>query len=75
MDAGYQLSIYDPHLHPDQLVGQNLGYSAIHLPNLKSLLVSREQAAAGDYAVIIDTNGTSKSLNVRSRNVVSLHAL
>jgi GDP-mannose 6-dehydrogenase len=75
MDAGYQLSIYDPHLHPDQLVGQNLGYSAIHLPNLKSLLVNREQVVAGDYALVIDTNGTSKSLNVRSRNVVSLHAL
>jgi GDP-mannose 6-dehydrogenase len=75
MDAGYRLSIHDANLNPDQLIGQNLGYSAVHLPDLKSLLVSREQAESGDYAAIIDTNGTAACLNTRSRNIVSLHAL
>jgi GDP-mannose 6-dehydrogenase len=74
LDAGFQLKIYDPHVHPDQLIGQNLGYSAIHLPNLRSLLVTRKDAETGDYALVIDTNGTSQSLE-RRRDVVSLHAL
>ena len=75
LDAGYRLAIYDPNLRPDQLIGQNLGYSAVHLPNLKSLLISREEAEAGNYAVVIDTNGTSAKLNARSRHFVNLHAL
>jgi GDP-mannose 6-dehydrogenase len=74
LDAGFQLKIYDPYLHPDQLIGQNLGYSAIHLPNLRTLLVTRKDAEIGDYALVIDTNGTSRSLHRRG-NVVNLHAL
>ncbi len=41
IQQGYALSIYDPSLKPEHLVGQNLGYAFSHLPKLPDLLVSR----------------------------------
>jgi GDP-mannose 6-dehydrogenase len=35
---GFLVRIYDPHVHPARLRGQNLSYAERHLPNLASLL-------------------------------------
>jgi GDP-mannose 6-dehydrogenase len=75
LDAGYRLSIYDPYLSPSQLTGQNLGYSAVHLPNLSSLLVSREEVESSEYAAIIDTTGTAAGLKRTAGRLVNLRSL
>jgi GDP-mannose 6-dehydrogenase len=57
LQAGYELSILDESINPSKLVGQNLGYGFVHLPSMRSLLVSREIALAGTYDRVIYTNG------------------
>ena len=75
MQAGHKLSVFDPALDPKKLVGQNLGYTFSHLPQIESLLVSREAAEGGDFDVVIDTNGAAKNLTLRSARVVDINAL
>jgi GDP-mannose 6-dehydrogenase len=57
LHAGYQLSIYDPHVMPAKLLGQNLGYAYSNLPQLTKLLITREQAETGSFDLVIDTRG------------------
>jgi GDP-mannose 6-dehydrogenase len=75
LQAGYRLSVYDPSLRPEHLIGQNLGYAFAHLPGLSDLLVTKAEAEAGKFAAVIDTNGTAKGLELADANVVSVHAL
>jgi GDP-mannose 6-dehydrogenase len=57
LHAGYDLSIYDPHVVPAKLLGQNLGYAYSNLPKLTQLLITRAQAEAGPFDLVIDTRG------------------
>jgi GDP-mannose 6-dehydrogenase len=75
LSAGYALSVYDPHLEPDHLVGQNLGYTFLHLPTLPKLLVSAEKIAATHYDVVVDMNGMAKSLTLDCDRFVDLNSL
>ncbi len=75
LQAGFELSIWDDTLEPSKLVGQNLGYGFTHLPSMDALLVSKEQAEAGSYDRVIDTNGRAASLALTSNNVISLDRL
>src|SRR5271165_674489 len=59
IQAGYAVSIYDPSLKPQHLIGQNLGYAFSHLPRLTELLVGREVAEGESFDLVIDTNGRS----------------
>ncbi|KPP94388.1 GDP-mannose 6-dehydrogenase [Erythrobacter sp. HL-111] len=56
LEAGYDLDVYDPHIAPENLVGQNLGYAYSLLPQIDDLLVAKEEAERRDYAVIVATN-------------------
>jgi GDP-mannose 6-dehydrogenase len=73
--GGYALSIYAPSLKPKDLVGQNLGYAFSHLPKLPDLLVSREVAESENFDLVIETDGTSRSVSLKCGNVMDLHAL
>lgn len=64
LEAGYDLDIYDPQIEPDNLVGQNLGYAYAWLPKIDDLLVSKQEAEAGDYALVVSTNRLIDTLNV-----------
>ena len=73
--AGYALSVYDPDIDPGQLVGQNLGYAYAHLPNLASLLVSREVVEQTDYDLVIDTKGRCGGLTLKAGSIIDLKML
>jgi GDP-mannose 6-dehydrogenase len=75
IQGGYAVSIYDPSLKPEHLIGQNLGYAFSHLPRLIDLLVSRDVAEGEGFDLVIDTNGSSRALSLKSRNVLDFHAL
>jgi GDP-mannose 6-dehydrogenase len=70
--AGYDLSIYDPNVDATQLVGQNLGYMYSQLPQLQSLLVSREVADAGGFDRVLLCNGVDKTLELPADTTVDL---
>lgn len=72
---GYVVSIYDPSLKPEHLVGQNLGYAFSHLPKLPDLLVNKAVVEGERFDVVIDTNGTAANLALKGDNVVDVHAL
>jgi nucleotide sugar dehydrogenase len=73
--AGYEVSVYDPSIVPERLMGQNLGYAYANLPSLRELLVDREQAERDSYDLLVDANGQGGALNVRARQIVNLHSL
>lgn len=75
LQAGFDLQIFDATLRPALLVGQNLGYGYAHLPNLASLLISRETAENSNYDLVIDTTGRAGSLRLRSSKLIRLDAL
>ncbi len=75
LQAGYQLSIYDPHIQSSKLLGQNLGYAFSNLPSLRKLLVSREDMESSAYDLIVDTRGWAKRFSLTSTRVVDVNAL
>jgi GDP-mannose 6-dehydrogenase len=75
IQGGYAVSIYDPSLKPEHLVGQNLGYAFSYLPKLPDLLVTKEVAERETFDVVIDANGGARGLSLKCDNVLDFHAL
>jgi len=75
IEAGYALDVYDPALTPDNLVGQNLGYAYAYLPTINTLLVDKEKAEAEDYDLVISTNRLTKTLSLKSGNIVDVSSI
>jgi GDP-mannose 6-dehydrogenase len=76
LHAGYQLSIYDPHVMPAKLLGQNLGYANFNLPQLTKLLISREQAETGSFDLVVDTCGWAGALSFSAdQRIVNVNTL
>ncbi|HML43766.1 MULTISPECIES: nucleotide sugar dehydrogenase [Hyphomicrobium] len=75
LQNGYRLSILDPAVKPDQLLGQNLGYAFAHLPNMAKLLVSEEVAASTTYDRVIDTNGRARGVALMPAPLININAL
>lgn len=73
--AGYKVKIYDPGVRTERLVGQNLGYAYVHLPNLASLLVTEQQLHAESYDLVVDLNGQAHDLAVSATSFVNIHKL
>ena len=74
LQNGYRLSILDPAVKPDQLLGQNLGYAFAHLPNMAKLLVSEEVAASTNYDRVIDTNGRARGVALMPAPLININA-
>lgn len=60
LHAGHELSIYDPYVVPEKLLGQNLGYAYSNLPRLTQLLITRAQVEEIHFDLVIDTRGWAK---------------
>lgn len=75
LEAGYQLSIYDPTLVPSKLLGANLGYAYSQLPALNDLFVTRETAEQEDWDLAVDSIGILSTLNVTAGHMVSTDTL
>jgi len=72
IEAGYALSVYDPNLTSDKLVGQNLGYAYAFLPTFDSLLVDKATADSTAYDLVIATNRTVRDLDIGATPVVDV---
>jgi GDP-mannose 6-dehydrogenase len=75
LSAGFDLSICDQKVDAAKLVGQNLGYAAIHLPNLSELLVSEAGAQESTYDLVVDTVGKSDQLKLVAQRIVKIDTL
>lgn len=75
LEAGYDLDVYDPALTPDNLVGQNLGYTYAYLPTINTLLVSKETAETGRYDLVISTNRLIDELSLKSQNIIDVSSI
>jgi GDP-mannose 6-dehydrogenase len=75
LNAGYSLSIFDPHVEPARLLGQNLGYAYLNLPALRKLLISEQEMESTEYDLVIDTRGWAKQYQVKSGRTVDINAL
>lgn len=73
--ANVQLSIYDPHIEPAKMLGQNLGYAYSNLPTLKKLLITEQALAAEQFDLVVDTQGLAKQLQLRAVRVVDINSL
>jgi GDP-mannose 6-dehydrogenase len=59
----YRLSIFDPAVDAEKLVGANLGYAWSWLPQFASLLVKKEEAESRPYDRVIFANRTARLLS------------
>jgi GDP-mannose 6-dehydrogenase len=75
IQGGYAVSIYDPSLKPENLVGQNLGYAFSYLPKLPDLLVSKDVAEREPFDVVIDANGAARGLSLKCDNILDFYEL
>lgn len=75
LQAGHRLSIYEPAVKPDQIVGQNLGYSFTYLPEMLDLLVTAEVAERSSYDRVIDASDLAKTLRLPSASVLDVSRL
>lgn len=73
---GYKLSIFDPAIDANKLVGANLGYAYTQIPTLSQLLVSKETAEKTTYDRIVIANDTHRKLDLGDHgDVINLNAL
>ncbi|MGH9421407.1 MAG: nucleotide sugar dehydrogenase [Thermoanaerobaculia bacterium] len=75
LQRGFDLAIYDPSVKPRQLMGQNLGYTYSQLPNIGELLISQEDAERREFDRVIDTNGRSRDVAVKTASLVDINSL
>lgn len=75
LDAGFSLSIYDPHVEPANLLGQNLGYAVSNLPALQKLLIGKAAMEAEHYDLVVDTRGWAKTLALRAERIIDVNTL
>jgi GDP-mannose 6-dehydrogenase len=72
--AGYQLSILDPYVTPQNLMGQNLGVLSAS-PFIRHLLVDRAVAEGDEWDLVIDTRGSADKYSLRANRVVDISRL
>jgi GDP-mannose 6-dehydrogenase len=75
LQANFDLSIYDPHVEPSKLLGQNLGYALSNLPRWRELLVSKAAAESGQFHLVVDTRGWAKDLALRADRIIDINTL
>ena len=75
IDTGYQVSVYDPALSPEKLVGQNLGYAYAHLPTIDTLLIDKDVAENGAFDVVVATNRIVKTLSIDPAKIIDVSTI
>jgi GDP-mannose 6-dehydrogenase len=72
LEAGYDLSIFDPAVNGAHLVGANLGYVYARIPQIDRLLVSKDVAEQSTFDRVIVCNGTASRLDLSNHPVLDL---
>ncbi len=72
--AGYQLSIFDPHVAPQNLLGQNLGVLS-NSPFIRELLVERSAIESTAWDLVVDTRSAAGDYALSAARVVDINRL
>ncbi|RKE59336.1 nucleotide sugar dehydrogenase [Microbacterium sp. AG238] len=72
--AGYHLSIFDPYVHPEALVGQNLGVLS-NSPFVRDLLIDQDELSTTEWDLVIDTRSIASELRLTASSVVDINRL
>lgn len=72
--AGYQLSIFDPHVAPQNLMGQNLGVLS-NSPFIRQLLVDRTVIEGTNWDLVIDPRGTADEYALNAARTIDINRL
>ncbi|MEO9231383.1 MAG: nucleotide sugar dehydrogenase [Devosia sp.] len=73
--AGHTVDVYDPFIDPKRIVGQNLGYAYVYLPNVADLLVDKADAETRSYDLVIDLNGQARTLKLLATRLLDVHTM
>lgn len=74
LTAGYQLSIFDPHVEPQNLMGQNLGVLS-NSPFIRQLLVDQAIVENTAWDLVIDSRSTAESYDLTASRIVDINKL
>jgi GDP-mannose 6-dehydrogenase len=72
--AGYQLSIFDPHVAPENLMGQNLGVLS-NSPFIRELLVDQAVIESTAWDLVIDPRSSAGNYSLTAAHVVDISRL
>lgn len=72
--AGYQLAIFDPHVTPQNLIGQNLGVLS-NSPFIRELLVDQEAIESTEWDLVIDSRGSAGEYKLEASRTVDVNKL
>lgn len=72
IEAGFEVDIFDPHVIPSRLLGQNLSEAEAKLPGFQKMMVGKNEAENKTYARILACNELIEELDVDSSKTVSL---
>lgn len=72
--AGYQLSIFDPFVAPQNLMGQNLGVLS-NSPFITRLLVDQEIVETTRWDLVIDTRSVAGTYTLDAARIVDINRL
>lgn len=74
LTAGYQLSIFDPHVEPQNLMGQNLGVLS-NSPFIRQLLVDQAIVENTAWDLVIDSRSGAASYDLTASRIVDINKL
>lgn len=72
IERGFRVDIFDPHVEPARLLGQNLRYVERHLPGFAGMMVDKLAAETRPYARVLAGNKLIDQLDIDRSKVVAL---
>lgn len=72
--AGYSLSIFDPYVTPQNLMGQNLGVLS-NSPFIRELLVDQALIESTEWDVVIDSRSSASNYALTAARIVDVNRL
>jgi len=72
--AGYDLAIFDPHVAPQNLMGQNLGVLS-NSPFIRKLLVTQDVVETTEWDLVIDPRSSAGKYSIDAARTVDINRL
>jgi GDP-mannose 6-dehydrogenase len=72
--AGHRLSIFDPNVAPQNLLGQNLGVLS-NSPFIRELLIDQTVVEDREWDLVVDTRGTADRYSITANRTIDINRL
>ncbi|MDF2898703.1 MAG: GDP-mannose dehydrogenase, partial [Rhodococcus erythropolis] len=72
--AGHRLSIFDPNVAPQNLLGQNLGVLS-NSPFIRELLIDQTVVENREWDLVVDTRGTADRYSITADRTIDINRL